>query len=601
MPENGNIDKHFEFLKQAFANDGFDVKYFDNPQKPGEKIGYLEYQGKIGMLGLSRTAKNIVTGEPKRVYYIEGDAYQMGYLLGMMAEPEVERMATEFVENIIFDFFNVEEINKQKDSGIMDLIKNLVVEILYNVSKKMQPDIPNDYIRELSGIYNGCLAVNQKSKVQWDKLWALNFGVDCLLAHVYTGKIFAEQKIAAHFLRVPIHCNAYSLIGPSVADGRHYFGRDFMFPTANVFQDTACLIIYNPVDPGGQKRLPIVSQTAPGFVGSVAAMNNAGAAIGVDMAPSMLCDPGRPGFNSLALIRDCMHHCATTDETVKYVTEAQRGVSWFYPVADGGTGKACIIEAGLKIDDNSFPYFDYIPDHYKKHLPNIDFIQQMQQKYKTPPPQKGLIPRWHDYPYAVEYLNYNQGLVEAFNWDLEMRLLFPKVKYDPNVWGETGFVDPTWDDKNCPGPFYFAPQRETTGDLVLVSNHAITPEMRLTAMNHWVALISAGDLNDIQWRYDALNYQVLTMLEAITKGQRGKIGESDAWKLITFLSPVPGSYYPAYYNRKNNPDWQHIQVEGSVSLFELTGKKATSLFGYYGDQPISIQLLNYLDPGQTGV
>jgi hypothetical protein len=279
---------------------------------------------------------------------------------------------------------------------------------------------------------------------------------------------------------------------------------------------------------------------------------------------------------------------------VQRMIEAQRGVSWLYPVAAADDG-ACIIEAGRKIDDNTFPYFDYVPDHYLKYLPDQTFIDETRQQYGTPPPQKGLIPRRSDYPYPAPYLNYNEGLYDAFNKDLALRLFFGKVTYDPDAFGEMDFINPTWTDKNCPASFYFAPQREPDPDLVLVSNHCITPEMRLTAMNTWVAIISSGDLNDIQWRYDALNYQILNIINEIKQGKRDKIDDATAWKLIDYLSPQPGSYYPDYYNPGQKEDWKTIQVHGSVSLCELKTRTMTSLFGYYGDAPITIHLEKYLD------
>ena len=78
-----------------------------------------------------------------------------------------------------------------------------------------------------------------------DRLLALNLGIDCLLAHIYTGTIFAERGVHPGLLRTPIGCNAFSISGDA-AGGRHFFGRDFMFPTADVFQDTACLMLQVP-------------------------------------------------------------------------------------------------------------------------------------------------------------------------------------------------------------------------------------------------------------------------------------------------------------------------------------------------------------------
>lgn len=640
----GSNDEHFEFLKKAFAKDGFNVISFqeNNRLKNLPYVttkGYMEYEGKIGVLAEHKTAVNSVTGEPKRAYYLEGTHYQMGFLLGLMAEPIVERMTTEFAENIVLDFFKSDEIS-QASPSYFNKLKELFVELIGKTTEEhLGDDIPKMYKDELNGIYDGCKEVNPKyqgekeKKDFMEKLWAINFGHDLLMAHLYTGEFFVAKKIPHFLLKTPIMCNAYSLCGEVVEGNKHYFGRDFMFPTANVYQDTACLIIYHPEAEEGETLLPLVSQTAPGIFGSMAAMNTEGVAIGVDMSPSQLCNPARPGINSLALNRDCIEHCATIEDLLAHMVEAQRGVSWLYPAADGKSGRACIIEAGCNIGDQPFPYFKYLPHYYKEHLEkkglNENYITQMRQKYGSPAPEKGLIPRWANYNYPMEYMTqFNQELWHLFNTNplykighgiidiikdifmlifhpalrkvlktLEQQLteLFKTIPYYPDRFHEHGYINITWKDKLCPGPFYFAPQRETRNNVAVVSNHCITPEMRLTAMNEWVAFVAGSSLNDIQWRYDELNYEILQAIEnSSDPGNPGLITKDKAWRIINFLSPEPGYNFTGYRNPEDT-SWETIQVHGSVSLFELKEKKIKSLFGYYGDEPIEITLPNYFE------
>ncbi|NIM15399.1 MAG: hypothetical protein GTO45_25760 [Candidatus Aminicenantes bacterium] len=138
-------DKHFESLKKAFEKDNFIVKNFKE-QFPGFKYvtpkGYMEYEGKAGLLAEHKTAKNAITGEPKRVYYVEGTNYQMGFLLGLMAEPQVTRMSTEFVEQVAFAFFSEDEIRKSPFSFLLKPIQELVVRLISEDCRKMRPDIP---------------------------------------------------------------------------------------------------------------------------------------------------------------------------------------------------------------------------------------------------------------------------------------------------------------------------------------------------------------------------------------------------------------------------------------------------------------------------
>jgi len=628
-----NNTEHFEFLKAAFDKDGFQVKNLKEDEmfdhiKYVKPQGYMEFQGKIGVLAEHKTAKNTVTGKAKRAYYIEGNNYQMGFLMGLLSESEVSRMTTDYIDKVIFDFFKSDLISKYAASFLGDMIQRLLIKIVIEKSQGMRPDIPDEYIEELDGLYDGCQAANVQSRVRFERLWALNFGIDCLLSHLYTGKIFTDQKVPAFLLNIPIMCNGFFLNGDVVTDKGHFYGRDFMFPPAGVFQDVACLVVYNPTRiMEGDTVQPIVSQTAPGIIGSIAVMNTSNVAAGIQMSPSMLCNPNRPGFNSMLLIRDAVHHSNTIDTFIDRIVEAPRGVSWLYTVADGKTGKNCTLETGCKIEGGSFPYLAFAPEGYKKHLPDEKYILNMRKKYNTPEPLKGLMPRWPDYNFPSDYVtDFNKGLWEHFDGDFlkqvskstqdiigdlvemltfsklrltklvaavirELKELFEDVKYDPAAFGEKGYINKTFKDNQCPGPYYFPPQREKHSDLLLLTNHFITPEMRLTCMSDWIATIASSFLNDIQWRYDELNFQLLTAIEEAVKNKK-TIDMETAWKLLNFLEP--SGKFPGYYNPGNKKKWQEVEVWGSISLFDMKNGIIRSRYGYYGDEPVSLTLSRYI-------
>lgn len=630
MPNNGRNDKRFEFLVNAFDKDGYRVKNLkDEPKfKDFQYVtdkGYMEFEGKMGILAESKTAVNTVTKEPKLVYYLEGTNYQMGFLLGLMAEPTVARMTTEFAENMLTAFFKSDDAKAAHDGSLFDYIKEIIVGIIGKLTETMKPDIPEDFKDEMSGLLNGCQLINPKTEAKEDPLYALNFGFDFLLSHVYTGEIFAEKHVPPFLLNVPIMCNAYSVYGDVVKDGKHYFGRDFMFPPAGVYQDTGCLIIYNPDPVPGQTKLMTVSQTAPGIVGSMAAMNVEGVAIGVDMSPSKMCNPSRPGLNSLLMNRAVTEYCKTFDDAVEYIKDAPRGVSWLYPLADGKTDQAAVVETGANIGDNPFPYLEYLPKHYKKHLPELteEYFDQKREKYHTPAPEKGMLTRTEKYTYPSDFIeDFNKEMWHLFNTDFfpelekiagdlikdlkaifkhksihellhmlmeEVLELLRNVPYNPDYFTERGYINKTWTDKNCPGPFYFAPQREKLDNLVLVSNANISPEMRMVAMNEWVALVAGSELNDIQWRYDELNNE---LLEAIDDAKKGDLIDHDkAQDIIDFLRPT--GKFPTYRN-KDGGDPATCVIHGSVSLFELKDRVMDSHFGYYGDEWVTITLPNYV-------
>ncbi|WP_372369966.1 hypothetical protein [Candidatus Uabimicrobium sp. HlEnr_7] len=55
-------------------------------------------------------------------------------------------------------------------------------------------------------------------------------------------------------IEAPLMCNDFSVFGKATSDGKHYFGRNFMFPTGGIFEYMFCMTIYCPDD----NRLPMV-------------------------------------------------------------------------------------------------------------------------------------------------------------------------------------------------------------------------------------------------------------------------------------------------------------------------------------------------------
>jgi len=617
VPAPDPIPARFARIGAAFSADGFDILPTPNPADRTTTVPYQEKNGCIGIAAVSRTSKTYDNGKPKRVYYVEGDNFQMGYLIGLLAEPDVSRMTVEFAHDIVFDFLHARTL-EHATGELIELIKKIIVDIVFVVSQSMKPDIPQEYVEELQGILDGCKAANPATQVTWDDLWALNFGIDCLLAHVYSGRLFKEAGIPPLLLSVPYLCNA-TFLGAAVTGGRHFFGRDFMFSTADVYQDTATLIVYRPDDRAGVARRPFVSQTAPGFVGSMVALNDKGVAMGVNMLPSHLCNPDRPGLNSLVLVRDTMQYASTAPEAVDRIIAAPRGVTWLYPVGDK-SGHFCLVEAAAQLPvGTDIPYFSGVPAYYEKHLPDAAYIADKRAKYGTPASSRGLMTRWNDYNYPTDYItDWNEHLWKAFarsgvthleeilgdlSTDLENLLkgdlgaLFSAIdaqlhawihrpKYDPASMGPLGFVDATWTDRNCPATFYFAPQRESSGDVLIGTNMAITPEMRFTMMNEWVVMLTGDQYDDMQWRYDQLNVRVQNAVAA------APITWDTAWDIANYLRPGPPLSRPeAKYHNDGDPN---AQITGSISLCDLDTSTIKSLYGYYSDEPLTLHLPAYL-------
>lgn len=590
--------------------DGFDergIKAFRyNPRYP--ETG----EDRLGIEVQHKTAHNHATGQPKKAYYVEGNPYEMGFLMGWMAEKDIARMTGEFVDNMITEFSSQEIKNKKKRKQVTSLLKFV---LNWFISLKVNQDIPDKYDRELQGIVDGCQRANRFTHVTKGRLWMLNVGFDCLVAVAYTGRFMGidltdvfqadldKERITdkelhvAHRevksipkrdiptiqpedLDVPIMCNGFSIFGQAAKNGSHYFGRDFMFPAGGVFQDTACMIICNPKET--KKSLtdsfPFISMTAPGIIGSVAIMNSRGIAAGVDMSPGANCNPDRPGLNSLLLLRHAVQHGASAKAAVRIMEKSQRGVAWNYIVADGFYDEACIIEAGTSTDGKNIDFLNYIHPDFKDLLPKNTFLKEHSSTRQL----NGLMVRWNDFRYPREYHKFNKDLFKKLNKNFNLA-----------DFGATGYIN-KYDtnsgkiEQNCPEAFYFAPQREISDYVVVVSNHYILPEMRLCAMHPWTNQIYRKKLDDIQWRYDELNNQIL----CAQKGGK-KIDYKKAKELIDFLSPK--RHFPKYY--ENNPcsDDGEIVINGSVSLCDLKKLTMESHYGYYCDEWVKINLARFLN------
>jgi hypothetical protein len=607
------IQARLDKVVAAFQADGFVVQSHPDPLAPGTRLNYCLHKDHIGVSAAYSCSSPDTVTKTKLAYYVEGDHATMGWLLGFMAEPEVARMTTEYRAKAIGAFIDP----KARESGLMKDIEKVLLDIVSEWVVKMKDDIPDEFHKEITGLYEGCRAANEGTKVTEKDLWELNAGSDAILAHAYTGELFARVT-SPRFLRVPLHCNSFAAPG----DGnRRFFGRDYIFPTADVFQDVACMIVYRPDPAGADAPYGFVSQTAPGIIGSIAAVNARGVAIGINMTASRLCNPHRPGFNGLLLSRYCMERADSTRAAVKLVIDAQRGVSWLYPVGDAA-GDACIVEAGQRLEDSErFPYLDFISHYYRRRLPRLPYIRGMQEKYGNPPPLHGAVVRTAGYTYPTEYMeDWNKGLWKAFDRNVFEKLLdlvidgagiiaavvtgkwksaIPRLRklvmelvvgapYFPSYFGPRSYIDSSWKDAHCPGPFYFAPQRESGPDILVATNNFISPEMRLVGMNTWTAIVARTWYDDFQWRYDELNKEVLDALDASPKG----LDDKTAWSLINFLTPK--GPFRAFYDPDLSHRWQEVQVHGSVNLCDLTARKIKSLYGYYGDDPVTITLPAYL-------
>ncbi len=564
-------------VREAFEHDGFIV------------VKEETFHGRKGFRAEHKTAINVKTRRKKFALYVEGDAYEMGHLTAVLAPDSVEAMGTKFLLNIApsfigFDPEKVCPLFRWLVRLLLPILERALVNVAYEISEEMFKDIPADLKLEMQGLADGLKSVRPRTTVDYREVWALNAGIDCILSIVYSPESFLRglPKLLSGHLHVPLACNGFMVFGnalePRLRGNAHYFGRDFMFPTAHVFQDEACLIVYNPAD----GRLPLVSGTAPGFAASIVAMNRRMIAMGVDMAASGACDASRAGYNAILLVRGAMHAAGSAEEALGYVSAARRGVSWDYLIADGAHDRDVVAEAGMSAADTD--PVGYPPGELQKFglLPGaLELLRP-----DSLPVANGVAARWNDSRYPAGFLKYNPELFGYFH-----------KHYAEDMMGERGYIG-RWVngavEQNCPGGFYFAPQREDKDDVLVATNHYLSPSQRLCAMDPWANGLTRGHDADIQWRYDRLNDLIL--------GAYGAIDGAEAWRLINFIAALPDSDTPDYY--ASEPDVEYVDAEGRVgktkevpgmtSLCELKSMVIRSRYGYYADEPVAITLPNYV-------
>ena len=575
-------------LVETFGSDGFEMSMV------------LTYNGRIGITAENKSVLNYDTGKPKKAYYVEGSPYETGYLMGSMAEQEIVRMM-DYADRVVFSFIGSKVLEKTK------MIQGAFIRIVHQLSKKVWNQLPEAIREEVNGLYDGCKSRNPKTRVNMERLIVLNTGIDIICSMVYSGSFFRYgiEGVEPEDLDIPMMCNAFTVCGKSAGDCC-IFGRDFSFPSADVFQDTAALIVYAPMSPGVQNRynrhairkessapasrpadvseaesvlkgrspLPFVNLAAPGMIGSIAAMNLQGVALGVNMSPGANCDPENIGVNSLIMTRLCVQYSKSAADAASLMVRLPKGVSWLYIIADGN-GRSCVAEAGASLP---MPDLTQYPDEkYRLLLPDADFLKG----HASAPYDNGTMLRWNDYKYPREFLSFNHQLWQHYNErEKKQNIIYA------DAFEETGYINRAG-DQNCPSSFYFAPQREESDELLVASNHYIIPEMRYFAMHRWTQKIIGKRVNDIQWRYDELNRQIHDRLK-----EKGRIGIADARELISFLAPY-GKYSGYYADNPKSRNGKEIRIEGAVSVFELKSRVVESHYGYYCDKWVRLSLPAY--------
>ena len=474
----------------AFAADGFVVE------------SALSYGAGVGVSARSATAliNNSMSHGYKPALWVRGSAYEMGFLIGALAEERVSEMTGTFLEHIVPALVSEsldEWLQNSTLAPVYDALCDALADLLVNDSARYfaasvaAGAIPPELVDEMKGVADGAVSANSTSTVTYEKLAAINFGYDMLLALIYTGEILdllANKSIALGHdaaiaaaiaalppaaLRPPQLCNAVAARGAAVEGGGSLLLRDFMFALGEVFQYQVATIVYEPSD----GRLPLVSVAAAGFVGSMVAMNSKGFAMGVDVLQAALGNTSVVGLNSLLMVRAATHASADTAAAIEFVEGAQRGVAWIYPMNDAG-GNGAMLETAPTPPLASSDLPDFRP-----------LVEDATLRALLPSPAEiaALLPAPLEYSRGVfvrrvgVHQRPEEQLIAAYNPQLFQHASRP---YPPAAaWTSAlGAVWPSFEAEEANfsaslGQHYFSPERNTDDDLGTYANRS--PPIRL--------------------------------------------------------------------------------------------------------------------------
>ncbi len=303
----------------------------DRTYAPGGK-GYLEY---------------IITdtGHKQPFLHLEGSGYEMGYQQGYLIPEKCKAVAAEDfyldlgtsmiggntgIDVNIFLKPIAEVLLESLGMDISDFPDTSLADILLFTFKQIalfnSQYIPKEYRDEMRGISDGARA--RGVDLPYEDVLLLNVGFDAFLSAGYPIMV-TLVKTGELVDSLSLSCNAHILDGNATETGNLYLGRDFMFGGKG-FSDHPVII-----ETCGKDRNRVVNVGVAGMVGCIAAMNEKGLGIGMDMVPAFDCTPGDVGMGCLLTARWVMDQANELPEAVSMIEKSKRGASWIYAIADG--------------------------------------------------------------------------------------------------------------------------------------------------------------------------------------------------------------------------------------------------------------------------
>lgn len=541
--------------------------------------------------------------EGRSIYYLRGNAYQIGYVLGTLATSEIEKMCTIYLQRVLPSFLSAELEDRMNDNSLEPSVRDIIehmsnwlvqecltmVEASWDMYKTYMPD----FLLEIKGLRDGAVASGAKG-VTFDRLLAVNTMPDLLMLKLNGGEAQASfltymrmrgyQKADATLQRLlqlsanssqrhhtldeallqrnPIGCNSWGIKDPN---GVVSMCRDFQLPNGGVYQDISCIIVRDSRTVGG---CLCFYGGVPSIVGGTTGMKYDGnryLAIGVNILRSRL--QGGCGLPALGIIHSIASNpnIWTTEDAHNALVNLPRFAAWTYPVCS--ESNALALETGASISLSPSATVRYALNSVDSRLCSAVLSTSLPPNcFDGSQVENGVAVRSLLYEDPTWLSEVNDALFKAFRYE-HVLPFSSKYIYNPADYN----ADVDLRRKGIPlNNNYFVPSRSNK-DLIVTSNDSILPLMRLFQMS--TGANDAADMTSkaVQWRYD----------RAIDFGSK-LIGckhpsRKSLEYVVSFLSPVHfmGAGQKQYWKSKDAGSPLEATIEGNLNVIRA-GKKRTS-------------------------
>ncbi|MFP4057405.1 MAG: C45 family autoproteolytic acyltransferase/hydrolase [Candidatus Brocadiia bacterium] len=237
-------------------------------------------------------AGRLVVDDGRRVAFLYGSPYQVGFQHGKLLAREARRLC-DAVLCVAGLAYSVEE-----GEWFLDTLRGAWA--------RLQPHIPGDYLEEMRGLAEG-------------------------------SGIPLERVQLANVFPALFHCSGFALFGRATADGALYHGRVLDYVTELGLQRDAVVFVVKK-----RGAIAFANVGYAGFVGSVSGMNARAVAIGEMGGGGVGLWDGTP---MPILVRMGLERAASLDDACTLFREARRTCEYYYVISDGRQPTAVAVAA----------------------------------------------------------------------------------------------------------------------------------------------------------------------------------------------------------------------------------------------------------------